>query len=160
VNKLETIRKILIAKPNIAWTEEKAQLSYPRSSGYYNFHGIRIAPKGPLLDAQALQEFSQSLLQELIPIGPSSISHCYLFPARSPAIRLGTLYFLDIGEEDSDVENRLALSIYPCETMAKDVGYRGIIEIGGYECPDPCRKARKCSFKTSKYAFFARILQP
>lgn len=142
--------------------EEKAQLPYHRSrSGYYYSYGIRIAPKDPLLTIPSLLEFSKSLIQELIPVGPSSISHCYVFPARTPAIRLGTLYFLDLEEEqNNDVENRLVVSIYPCETMSKDVGYRAIMEIGDYECLEPCSMARKCIFKKSKHRFFAKMLQP
>ena len=159
MNKLETIKKILGEKSDIAWMEEKAELPHHRSrSGYYYFHGIRIAPKDPLLDAPSLVKFSKSLIQELIGVGPSSVSHCYIFPARRRAIRLGTLYFLEEGL--NDVESRLAVSIYPCETMSKDVGYRAIIEIGDYECPEPCSRARRCSFKKSRYGFFIKMLQP
>jgi hypothetical protein len=159
VNKLERVKEVLEAKSDIAWMEEEAELPYHRSrSGYYWFNGIRIAPKDPLLDVSSLMKFSQDLIRELIPIEPASISHCYLFPARRPAIRLGTLYFLE--ETQNDMESKLAVSIYPCETMSKDVGYRAIIEIGGYECPEPCNKARKCRFKISRYRFLTKMLQP
>jgi len=161
MNKLEAIKKMLTAKSNIAWMEEMAQLPYHRSRpGYYYSHGIRIAPKDPILDVPSLLKFSESLIQELIPVGPSSISHCYVFPGKRPTIKLGTLYFLDLGEEKNDVESKLAVSIYPCETMSINIGYRGIIEIGGYECPQPCHVARKCSFKTSKYRFLKGMLEP
>ena len=159
MNKLESVKRILRAKSDIAWMEEEAQLPYHRfRSGYYWFNGIRIAPKDPLLDIPSLMEFSQGLIRELIPIGPVSVSHCYVFPARRRAIRLGTLYFLEEGQ--NDMESKLAVSIYPCETMSINVGYRGIIELGGYECPEPCSKARKCIFKKSKHRFLTGMLQP
>ena len=161
MNKLETIKKILTAKSNTAWMEEMSRLPYHRSRpGYYYSYGIRIVPKDPLPDAPSLIKFSESLIQELIPLEPSSISHCYVFSTRRKTIRLGTLYFLDIGEGENDVESRLVVSIYPCETMSKNVGYRAILEMGGYLCLEPCSVAKKCKFKMPKHAYFETLLRP
>lgn len=159
MSKLEAITEILTTNSNIVWTQEEAYFPYSRSrSGYYYSTGLRVFPKQPLPDAQSLKKLSKSIIKELIPIGPSSISHCYIFPARRQAIRLAALYFFESVDAEQDiVERHLVVSIYPCEGMARNVGYRAIVEIGGYECPELCKVANKCIFKASKYKFLKKL---
>ncbi|MCL0058594.1 hypothetical protein M1O47_02780 [Dehalococcoidia bacterium] len=64
---------------------------------------------------------------------------------------MAALYFSEAAEEGYDgIERRIVISIFPCQVMVQNLGYRAIIEVGSYECPEPCESARKCAFKASR----------
>ena len=160
VSKLEAIKQMLAANPDITWEEETIQASYPRSgSGYYRSVGFRIAPKQPILTAPGLRKFSAELVRQLLPVGPTSVSWCTIFAGKRDAVRMAALYFSEIAEDAAGgMETRIRVSVFPCRRMAQNIGYRGIIEIGGYECPEPCEFGSKCSFKVSKWKTLRRLL--
>ncbi|HIE16905.1 MAG TPA: hypothetical protein EYP71_01760 [Dehalococcoidia bacterium] len=159
MGKLEAIRQVLVASGNLSWNEETARSPYPRGSGYYYSHGFRIAPEEPVLTAQGLRSFSNKLVRQLIPLSPASVSWCSIFSGKREAVRIPALYFREATTEVPECqEMRIRVSIFPCCVMAENVGYRGIIEIGGYECPEPCELSSKCTFKTSKWRTLRRLL--
>jgi len=160
VSKLETIRQMLAANPEITWEEEAVKLPYLRSrTGYYHSAGFRVAPRTPILGVQGLRKFSAELVRQLIPVGPASVSWCYIFSGRRDAVRMAALYFSETAEETPiGIETRVTVSVFPCRKMAQKIGYRGIVEIGGYECPEPCEFASKCTFTVSKWKTLKRLL--
>jgi len=160
MSKLEVIRQTLTTNANLNWKEEMIQsLHLRRGSGYYRAYGFRVAPKTPALTAQSLRKFSHELARRLIPVGPRSVSWCSLFAGKRQAVRLAALYFCEAATEASNsTEIRINVSIFPCRVMAENVGYRGIVEIGGYECPEPCEFAPKCTFKASKWRTLRKLL--
>ena len=162
MSKLEEIKQILGANPEITWNEQSARRRYLRSrEGSYYSVGLQVAPKKPLLQVNSLQRFTENLIKELIPTGPSSISRCYQFPAvKRQIVRIGTLYYSEVindPEEQKEIERRITVSIYPCQMMAKTMGFRAQIELGGYECPEPCEFARRCIYRARKKLFFTRF---
>ncbi len=144
----------------LSYVEEATQsLHLHRGSGYYRSYGFRVAPKKPVLTAQSLRKLSDELVRQLIPVGPRSISWCSLFAGKRESVRMSALYFCEAATEASNsTEIRVNVSVFPCRVMAQNVGYRGIIEIGGYECPEPCDFASKCTFKVSKWRTLKRLL--
>ncbi|MCL0089338.1 hypothetical protein M1O54_03140 [Dehalococcoidia bacterium] len=152
MSKLEDIRRVLAEDPEITWEEEEIRLPYHGSrSGDYCSLGFRVAPKKPTPTVPGLRRFAAELVGQLIPIGPVSVSHCDIFLGRKEAVRMAALYFSEAAEEGYDgIDKQLVVAIYPCQMMAQDLGYRAIIEVGGYECPEPCVSARKCAFKASR----------
>jgi len=160
VSKLEDIRIVLAEDLEITWEEEEIRLPYHGSrSGNYCSVGFRIAPKRPILSIPGLREFAAELVRRLIPIGPVSVSHCNIFLARKAAVRMAACYFSEAAEEGYDsVDKHLVVAIYPCQVMAQNLGYRAIIEIGDYECPEPCESARKCAFKASRRKMLSKPL--
>lgn len=159
MSKLEAIKQVLAANPEIIWEEESIQASYRRSGlGYYRSVGFRLAPKQPILTAPGLRKFSAELVRQLLPIGPTSVSWCTIFAGKRDAVRMAALYFSEIAEDaPSIMERRIRVSIFPCRRMAQNIGYRGIVEIGSYECPEPCEFASKCTFKVSKWKTLKRL---
>ncbi len=156
MSKLEVIKEVLAANPEVTWEEEGIQLAYHRlRSGYYYSTGLRVAPRKPILRVAPLRQFSAELVRQLIPLGPTSVSWCYIFPGRREAVRLAALYFQDM---QNNLETTIKVSIYPCQVMAQNVGYRAIIELGGYECPEPCEFAPKCIFRVSKWRALKKLL--
>jgi len=151
VSKIETIRQMLATNPEITWEEEMTQMPFQRSrTGHYLSAGFRIAPREQIPTAQGLKKFSAELVKQLKAVGPTSISWCHIFPGRTEAVRMAALYFSEKdGEAPGCVETRIRVSVFPCQTMAKNIGYRGIIEIGGYQCPQLCAVSRQCSFRAS-----------
>ncbi|MBM3119472.1 MAG: hypothetical protein FJ006_07995 [Chloroflexi bacterium] len=160
MDKLEAIRQILTASDDLSCVEEATQPHHlRRGSGYYRSYGFKVAPKIPVLTAQSLCKFSDGLARQLIPVGPRSISWCSIFAGKRESVRMSALYFCEATTEVSEgVEMRINVSFFPCQVMAENVGYRGIIEIGGYECPEPCELASKCTFKVSKWRTLKRLL--
>lgn len=160
MSKLEDIRRVLAADPEITWEGEDIRLPYHRlRSGDYRSVGFRVAPKKPILGAPVLRKFSAELIRQLIPVGPNSVSWCSIFAARKVAIRLAALYFSEASEGESDSrERRIVVSIFPCQVMAQNVGYRAIIEVGDYECPEPCEFASSCTFKASRRKMLSKLL--
>jgi len=153
MSKLEEIRKRLSQAPDIIWWEEEEHLPYLRRAGSYQQVSFRVAPRTPLSTAGDVQGFTSKLMQQLIPIGPMSLSRCYQFPAvKRQILRLGTLYFCEelnpSEEQGENLERWITISIYPCEEMAKAIGLRGLVELWGFECPRPCAKARRCVFRS------------
>jgi len=153
MSKLEEIREKLNQAPDVIWWEEKERLPYLRRAGSYQQVNFRVAPQIPLPTPEGVQRFTSKLMQQLIPVGPVSLSRCYQFPGvRRQILRLGTLYFcewLNPGEEQGGNSERwITLSIYPCEEMAKAIGLRGLVELRSFECPRPCAAARRCVFRS------------
>jgi uncharacterized protein (UPF0212 family) len=71
---------------------------------------------------------------------------------------MASLYFSEAAEEGYDsIEIRIVVSIFPCPVMAQNLGYRAIIEVGSYECPEPCESARKCAFEASRRKMLRRL---
>lgn len=159
MSKLETVKQIIMAS-GLSYVEEATQLLQPRhSSTYYRSFGFRVAPKKPVLTAQSLRKLSDELVRQLIPAGPSSISWCSIFAGKRESIRVSALYFSEPATDTSTgIEIRIRVSIFPCQVMAQNVGYRAMIEIGGYECPEPCEFASKCTFKVSKWRTLKKLL--
>jgi hypothetical protein len=151
MSKLEKIRKVLSSNSDIIWNEQSARLPYHRREGSYYSVGIRVAPKEPILESQALQRFSEKLINELFPIGPTNISRCYEFPGvKRKVIKTGAVYYVETFEEptqEKGMERWIAVSIYPCQVMAENLGFRSILEVRRYECPEPCAQAKKCTFR-------------
>ncbi len=160
MGKLEAIRQILTASGDLNCVEEATQSFHlHRGAGYYRSYGFRVAPKTPVLSALGLRKFSDELTRRLVPVGPRSISWCSIFAGKRESVRMAALYFCEATTEVSEgVEMRINVSIFPCRVMAENVGYRGIVEMGGYECPEPCEFASKCTFKVSKWRTLKRLL--
>ena len=155
MNKLDEIKKVLNENPDITWNEQSALLPYRRSrKGSYCSVGFRIAPKEPIPNERGLKYFTAELMDRLIPIGPSSVSRCYDFPGvKRQIVRIGTLYYFEMVEDPAEpngMERWITLSIYPCQVMAENLGFRGLIELKRYECPDPCKVAKSCAYKASR----------
>jgi len=153
MSKLEEIRKRLSQAPDIIWWEEEERLPYLRRAGSYQQVSFRVASRLPLPTPEGVQRFTSKLMQQLIPIGPVSLSRCYQFPAvKRQILRLGTLYFCEelnpSEEQGGNSERWIVLSIYPCEEMAKAIGLRGLVELRGFDCPNPCARARRCAFRS------------
>lgn len=160
MSKLEDIRTVLAEDPEITWEGEDIRLPYHGlRSGYYCSVGFRVAPQKPILGASGLRKFSAELIRQLIPVGPNSVSWCSIFAARRVAIRIAALYFSEAAEQGCDsMEKRIVVSIFPCQVMARNMGYRAIIEVGGYECPEPCEFASRCIFKASRRKMLSKLL--
>lgn len=157
MSKLETVKQIIMAS-GLNYVEEATQLLRLRhSSTYYSSFGFRVAPTKPVLTAQSLRKLSDEMVRQLIPAGPSSISWCSTFAGKRESVRMAALYFCDT-EVSGSVEMRIKVSIFPCRVMAQNVGYRALIEIGGYECPEPCEFASKCTFKVSRWRTLKKLL--
>ena len=154
MSKLEEIKKVLSSNPDIVWNEQSARLPYHRRNGSYYSVGFRLAPKEPILESQALQNFAKRLIKELFPIGPTNISQCYEFPGvKRKVIKTGTAYYVETIEEpakERGMERWITVSIYPCQVMAENMGFRSVIEVKRYECPEPCAQVKKCAFKAPK----------
>lgn len=160
MSKLEVIRQTLTTNANLNWKEEMIQsLHLRRGSGYYRAYGFRVAPEKPLLTAHSLRKFSGELVRQLITVGPRSVSWCSIFSGKREAVRMAALYFCETDKKATyGMETRIRVSVFPCRVMAQNVGYRGIIEIGGYDCPEPCEFASKCTFKASKWKTLRKLL--
>lgn len=160
MSKLEVIRTMLEKNPEITWEAEEIRLPYHRSrSGDYCSLGFRVAPKKPTPTIPGLRQFAAELAQQFISIGPVSVSHCNIFLGRKAAVRMAALYFSEAAAEGYDsTDKQLVVAIYPCQVMAQNLGYRAIIEVGSYECPEPCESARKCDFKASRRKLLTRFL--
>ena len=160
MSKLEAIKQILATNSGITWEEEIIQSPFHRSgSGYYRAYGFRLAPEKPILTVQGLRKFSEELLRQMAPIGPNSVSWCSIFSGKRESVRMAALYFSETSQDTPDgIETKIKVSVFPCRMMAHNVGYRGIIELGGYECPNPCELASKCTFKASKWKTLRRLL--
>jgi len=155
VSTLEQIEKVLNADSDITWNEQSARLPYHRSrEGSYYSVGLRVAPREPIPNERGLEQFTAKLMEKLIPIGPSSVSRCYNFPGvKRTIVRIGTLYYSEMiagSAEQKDMERWITVSIFPCQVMAENMGFRGLIELKRYECPDPCKIAKNCAYKAPK----------
>ena len=154
MSKLDEVRKVLEDFPDIIWNEQTSRLPYHRRDGAYYSVGFRVAPRDPILESEVLRSFSERVTRELLPIGPTNASRCYEFPGvKRKVIKTGTVYYLETIEDpgkDDGMERWIMVSIYPCQTMAEHMGFRSVIEVKRYECPEPCAKAKKCTFKAPK----------
>jgi len=160
MGKVEAIRQVLTTSGDLSCVEEATQsLHLRRGSGYYRAYGFRVAPEKPLLTVHSLRKFSGELVRQLITVGPRSISWCSIFSGKREAVRMAALYFCETDKKATyGMETRIRVSVFPCRVMAQNVGYRGIIEIGGYNCPEPCEFAPKCTFKASKWRTLRKLL--
>ncbi|MFO8101816.1 MAG: hypothetical protein R6U37_06605 [Dehalococcoidia bacterium] len=158
MSKLEKIRQILKGMPGVNWTEQAAKREHLRREGeFYRVVGLQVAPAAPILEAKALRDFSERITQALVPVGVANLSRCYEYSeSRRDVVKTAALYFTEIIEEPGDdegLERRITVTVYPCRVMAENMGVRGTIELGHYECPEPCAQAKKCSFKTRGEGF-------
>lgn len=117
---------------------------------YYQSIAFQIAPLEPILTSEKLQSFSRQIVEKFSSLGPQSVAKCYEYAeTKQDVVKLATLYFTeDIAptEESPATERRISVTVYPCDPMTENMGIRGVINIGHYECPDPCEKSKQCSF--------------
>lgn len=152
MSKLEDIRQLLTDNPDLVWNEQTTKRERLRHKGsYYYSIAIQVAPKEPIVFSSELQKFSENLIGDLSRIEVSNITKCYEYAeTKHDVIKTATVYYSEAislpGQEDT-VERRIAVTIYPCEVMAENMGVRGVIEIRHYECPSPCDKFKECTFK-------------
>ncbi len=150
MSKLDEIRQVLNKDPNLIWNEQSLTSQHLRREGSYCTVAFSVAPKKPILDFTSLHSFTQKLEAELIPVGPTNRSECYDYAeAYRHVIKTATLYYSEPVNENVEGfnERRLSVTVYPCEVMAENMGVRGLIEIGYYECPTPCSQKKKCTFR-------------
>ncbi|MDY6911717.1 MAG: hypothetical protein SVM79_05090 [Chloroflexota bacterium] len=154
MSKLEDIKELLRSNPDLAWNEQTTRRPYLRADGTYYSHAFRVAPKEPILTSKKLQSFSKYLTELLKPIGPTNITMCYEYPGpKRSVIKTSTVYYVETIEDegkDRGKERRLTVSIYPCQTMAENMGIRGLIDIKRYLCPELCKQSKKCTFKAPR----------
>ena len=136
---------------DLVWNEHSTKREHLRRSGYYYSISFRVAPKNPILESEPLQEFSKGLAAQLAPIGIDNATQCYEYAeTRRDVIKTATLYYSDTAPSRGDLEiteSRIAVTIFPCEVMSNDLGIRAAIEVGHYECPNPCGQSEDCAFK-------------
>ncbi len=152
MSKLDSIRQLLNNNPDLVWNEHSAKHEHLRHEGsYYYSTAIQVAPKEPMLFFAKLKELSDSLTRDLAPIGTTNITECYeYFETKHDVIKTATLYYseeINLPEEKDTIERRIAVTIYPCEVMSENMGIRGLIEVSHYECPNPCKQFKECTFK-------------
>jgi len=158
MSKLERIRQILKETPGVAWSEQFVKREHlRREDECYWVTGLQIAPNPPILDSKALQGFSERLTQSLVPIGPMNITKCYEYSeSKRDVVKTATVYFTELIEdagEDHGLERRITVTFYPCQVMAENMGVRATIELSHYECPEPCKQAKKCAFRAQHGGF-------
>jgi hypothetical protein len=159
MSKVERIRRVLDDATGVSWQEQAVKREHLRHEGqYYRLVGIQVWSAEPILKSSELEAFSDDISQLLIPVGPVNITKCYEYAeTRRDVIKTAALYFTEkTGEsgEENGLESRITVSIYPCREMAENLGIRGTIDIGHYECSAPCQKAGKCGFWSGKDGFF------
>jgi len=152
MSKLENIKRSLQKHGGVNWIEQSARREHLRREGeYYWMVGLQVVPKKQILDSENLQRFSKRIIDTLSPIAPVNISQCYEYAeSRRDVIKTAAVYFTEAIEEpgeDQGSERRIAVSVYPCRVMAENMGIRGTIDMGHFECPDPCSQAKNCAFR-------------
>ncbi|MBT4511372.1 MAG: hypothetical protein HOC20_04070 [Chloroflexi bacterium] len=151
MSKLDDIRSFLEDNPELVWDEQSVKREHLRRNGYYYSISIRVAPKEPIMESELLQEFSKNLVAHLAPIGIDNATKCYEYAeTRRDVIKTATLYYSEATatQDEAEVtETRIAVTLFPCEAMSTDLGIRAVIEIGHYECPNPCSQSKDCVFK-------------
>ncbi len=158
MSKLEKIRQILKETPGVDWNEQSVRREHLRREGeYYWVMGLQVAPFEPILKSRDLQDFSERLTRALAPVGAMNITRCYEYSeSRRDVVKTAAIYFTEvIGEsgEDHGLERRITVSMYPCQIMAENMGVRGTIDMGHYDCPNPCKEAKNCAFKSRGEGF-------
>ncbi len=164
MNKLESIRQILRETPGVIWNEQLVKREHlRREDEYYWVAGLQVAPFEPILESEALQEFSERLTRALFPVGALNTTKCYEYSeSRRDVVKTAAAYFTEVIEEpgeDQGLERRITVTMYPCRVMAENMGVRGTIDMGHYECPDPCKQAKKCAFRARHGGFFYEVIR-
>ncbi len=159
MSKLESIRQIIKESQGVIWDEQTVKREHLRREGeYYWVVGLQVFPQEPILNSSNLEVFSDRLTQSIIPVGPMNITKCYEYAeTRRDVIKTATAYFIESIEEPGEergLERRITVSMYPCQAMAKEMGVRGTIDVGHFECPSLCKQASKCGFRARSDGFF------
>ena len=162
MSKLERIRHLLEEGNEISWNEQSVKREHLRLEGvHYWVIGLQVSPVEPILHFEALRNFSERLTSILIPVGPMNVTKCYEYAeTKRDVIKTATAYFTEsIGEpgKEHGLERRIMVTMYPCQVMAENMGVRGTIDLGHYECPAPCKQAQKCSFRARSGGFFHEV---
>ncbi len=161
MSKLEKIRQILEETPGVTWVEQSTRREHLRREGeYYWVVGLQAASAEPILESKALEDFSGRLTRALVPAGAMNITRCYEYSeSRYDVVKTAAIYFTEVIEEpgeDQGLERRITVTMYPCRVMAENMGVRGTIDMGHYDCPHPCAQAKKCAFKSRSEGFLYR----
>ncbi len=162
MSKLEEIRRILDRSGDVVWSEQSTRRENLRYAGtYYDMVGLQVASRDPILESITLQEFSERLTGELVPLGPTNVAKCYEYEeSRYDVVKTAAVYFTETIDEPGDdygLERRIAVSIYPCEVMSEDLGVRATVDLSHYECPEPCAQGKQCMFAAKSEGFFFEV---
>ncbi len=157
-SKLESIRQILAETSGVNWDEQLIKREHlRREDEYYWVAGLQVFPQESILTSEELQGFSDRLTQVLVPVGPMNITKCYEYSeSKRDVVKTATVYFTEtIGDvgEDQGLERRITVTFYPCRIMAENMGVRATIEMGHYECDEPCNQSKKCAFRARHGGF-------
>jgi len=158
MSKLDSIRNILSEVENVNWSEHVVKREHLLREGeFYWVVGLQVSPSKTILDSTGLQGFSEQITESLMPVGPVNITKCYAYAeSRRDVVKTAALYFTETIEEpgeENGLERRITVSIYPCRVMADNLGIRATIDLGHYECPEPCVKPGKCAFWSGREGF-------
>lgn len=156
MSKLDAVRTVLREMADVTWDEDSIRRPRLRRDGMYEAVAINVAPVEPITTSVGLKKFSARLARVLETLDPTNITRCYEYAETyRDVVKMATAYYVEPVEAQEDIsERRIAVTMYPCRTMARHLGVRGVVELRTYECPEPCKLVKTCQFDRKRKGFY------